>query len=116
MDGTPRRQHRELTPSARAPVVALTAGLPGRHRHARSALPNVNSGAGHQGWRTLVPPGGPADPEPLGSASFGGGLVLLHHAGRDTPARTDRDAVIVGPGPDIAAARPARRRAARPPG
>ena len=53
---------------------------------------------------------------PLVSALFGGGLVLLHHAGGDTPTRTDRDAVVVGPGPDIAAALPARGSAARPPG
>src|SRR5437764_4576141 len=46
---------------------------------------------------------------PLASASFGG-LVLLGHAGRDAPALTDRDAVVLGPGPDIGAAMTAGRR------
>src|SRR5262245_34084024 len=54
--------------------------------------------------------------EPLVSAPFAAGLVLLHHARGVAPPRPARDALAVGPGPDIAAARPARGRAARPPG
>src|SRR6266851_8979933 len=41
------------------------------------------------------------------SGSFGR-LVLLDHAGRD-PASADRDAVVFGPGPDLATALPACR-------
>src|SRR5262245_49460962 len=35
------------------------------------------------------------------SVPLSGGLVLLHHAGRDAPARADRDALLLRPGPDI---------------
>src|SRR5262249_23759004 len=45
----------------------------------------------------------------LGSASFGRGLVLLHHARRDPPAIADRNAVVFRPRTDVAAALPAGR-------
>jgi hypothetical protein len=38
------------------------------------------------------------------SVPFGGGVVLLHHAGGDAPALADCDALVLRPGPDIAAA------------
>ena len=31
-------------------------------------------------------------------------LVLVHHVGRDSPALTNRDAVVFRPGPDVTAA------------
>jgi hypothetical protein len=48
-------------------------------------------------------------------------VVLLDHAGRDTPAVTDRDVALSCPGPDVAAALAAGRAPAgparlRPPG
>jgi hypothetical protein len=45
---------------------------------------------------------------------LGRGLVLLHHAGRDTSPFADGDAVIFRPGADIAAALAAGRAADRP--
>ena len=36
-----------------------------------------------------------------------GGVVLLRHAGRNAPTAADRNALLVGPGPDVAAAPPA---------
>jgi hypothetical protein len=36
----------------------------------------------------------------------GRGVVLLHHAGRDAPAAADRDALLAGPGPEVATAPP----------
>ena len=51
------------------------------------------------------------------SASAGRrGLVLLHHAGWDAPALTDRDAMVFRPGPDIAAALAAGPGTPRPAG
>src|SRR5579859_2505697 len=50
------------------------------------------------------------------SVPSGGGVVLLCHAGRDTPALADRDALVLRPGPDITAALTACRRARRPAG
>jgi hypothetical protein len=38
------------------------------------------------------------------SGPFGSGLVLLDHAGADPATVADRDALILGPRPDIAAA------------
>src|SRR5712691_10179544 len=49
-----------------------------------------------------------------GSASFGGGLVLLHHTRRDPPAIADRDAVVFRPRTYLAAAVPAGRRPGSP--
>jgi hypothetical protein len=49
-----------------------------------------------------------------GSTSLGRGLVLLHHARRDPPAAANRDAVLLGPGPDVAAALTAHRGACGP--
>src|SRR5712692_3048790 len=49
-----------------------------------------------------------------GSTSLGGGLVLLDHAGGDPAAGADREAVVFGPRPDLAAALPAGRRPRRP--
>src|SRR5438270_31809 len=43
------------------------------------------------------------------SAAVGGGLVLLDHAGRDTPALADRQAPRLRPGADVDAALTARR-------
>jgi hypothetical protein len=40
-------------------------------------------------------------------------LILLNHAGRDTPALADRDAAVFGPGADVGAAVAAGRRAGR---
>src|SRR5258706_2925951 len=51
-----------------------------------------------------------------GSASWGAGLVLLAHAGRDPAAVADCDAVRFGPGADVAAVLPAGRGAGSPPG
>jgi hypothetical protein len=48
-------------------------------------------------------------PRCLPSASFCRGLVLLHHAGRNAAALTDRQAVVFRPGPDVTAALTARR-------
>src|SRR5262252_6000478 len=45
------------------------------------------------------------------SGSSGRGVVLRHHTGRDAPAAADRDALLLGPCPDVAAALPAGRRA-----
>jgi hypothetical protein len=45
-----------------------------------------------------------------------GGPVLLSHAGRDSPAGADRDAVLFRPRPDLAAALPPGRRPAGPAG
>jgi hypothetical protein len=39
-----------------------------------------------------------------GSGAFGGGFILIHHTGRDVPAVTDRDALLLGPRPDVTAA------------
>src|SRR5258706_12131932 len=57
----------------------------------------------------------------FGSTSFGRGLVLRHHARREPPALTDRDAAVLRPHPDIAAAltgggRPGRPAGQSPPG
>jgi len=46
----------------------------------------------------------PVARDELVSGSSGRGVVLLHHAGRDAPAVADRDALLVGPRPDVAAA------------
>src|SRR6266516_1252105 len=43
------------------------------------------------------------------SAPAAGRLVLLHHAGRDAPALTDRQAMLFRPGPDITRVLPAGR-------
>src|SRR5215472_9803830 len=44
------------------------------------------------------------------SGSSGRGFILRYHAGRDAPAGADRDALLCGPRPDVAAALPGRRR------
>ncbi len=41
------------------------------------------------------------------SGSPGRGVVLLRNSGRDPPAAADRDSLLVGPRPDVAAALPA---------
>src|SRR5262249_60077985 len=50
---------------------------------------------------------------PAWSASLGG-LILRYHPGWDAPPLTDRDAMVLRPGPDIAAELTARRGAGRP--
>src|SRR5579859_6192691 len=44
----------------------------------------------------------------LGSAALARGLVLVHHAGRDPAALTDRQAMLFRPGPDITRTLPTR--------
>src|SRR5579859_4337146 len=70
----------------------------GRQRKRRRIL--FRSPSAIDGW---VPAGRPAAVW-SGSAFPGGGLVLLHDAGRDPPALADRDAVFSCPRADLAAA------------
>lgn len=92
----PRRPRSPLTAARLLPLLLLTYLLPApRHeRPPRAAHQTRAPTPGLKIAQRLLPV----------SASVGSCLVLLHHAGGDTPARTDRDAMVVRPSPDIAAA------------
>jgi hypothetical protein len=63
--------------------------------------------------RAAAPMSAPSGHRPAGrryqpeSGSLSGRGVLLGHAGRDTPAVADRDALVFRPRPDVAAVLPA---------
>ena len=74
-------------------ALAVTVG------RARARVRVVGSGAARPWWLVL---------------SFAGRLILLHHTGRNAAALTDRQAVLLRPGPDITGALPTGRGPARP--
>src|SRR6266516_2788674 len=104
--GPQRRQRAHLPPSGRCFCVAAQSVLvpapgPEPESAGRTVIAAPCQGAAHRfrGPRRWWP----------GLAPAGRRVVLLCHAGRDAPARTDRQAMLLCPGPDITAALTARR-------
>src|SRR5262245_39317436 len=81
------------------------------HGYTRMSAPRNPGGASTHTWRGL---GSGAARLRWFVLAPAGRVVLLHDAGRDAPALTDRQAVLLRPGPDITGAPPPGRGPAGP--
>src|SRR5262249_39029846 len=113
--GCPLRTGRSPCSSAPTGPSGQYSTGPGHHRPSpgstdRSSPCSQAGGRDRRSWRQRLERR--AAP-PAWSASLGG-LILRYHPGWDAPPLTDRDAMVLRPGPDIAAELTARRGAGRP--